>query len=256
MSSVAVKELREQGFEINFWHSKFGVIIKDRKKGVIDLQGNILVPLMYDSLYVEDANCCTVELDKKYGIIDTTGKVIMPLEYESSISFFKTKYAVVYKNKKYGVIDKHGKLMLPLEYDYINGLTTGPFFVVKQNEKSGLINAKYFSLVLGCTLDKVGDFYDGDSKRPLAIKQNGKWGFIHPGNFKIIIGFEYENVSPFLTEENIDLPQQILATNPLIAIVKKGNTMYYINPKNEIISRKKLSLSFYDSFFDEELLPI
>ena len=59
-----------------------------------------------------------VVVNKKYGIIDKTGKVVIPMVYDK-INRFSEGLACVEMNKKSGIIDKTGKIVIPIIYDYI-----------------------------------------------------------------------------------------------------------------------------------------
>ena len=50
-----------------------------------------------------------------YGFFDIDGNVVIPFIYEE-ISGFYTKYSLVKKDKKYGVINRDGNIIVPIEY--------------------------------------------------------------------------------------------------------------------------------------------
>lgn len=117
------------------------------KWGVIDKQGKILVPLIYDGVFTSSNydsvdNYFVVELNKKRGLVDIKGNLIIPFLY-NNIKFLKEGlYAVEYWKDgvdKWGCINDNKDTVIPFEYDdimvYSNGL-----IAVEKERKWGYIN--------------------------------------------------------------------------------------------------------------------
>lgn len=90
--------------------------------------------------------------DGLYGLMDGNGNVILPPTYDTIYSFYGD-YAKVEMNGKYGVIDRSGALIIPAEYDdfdtsfYLpeseNGgssLSAGGYFCMEKDGKLGYVN--------------------------------------------------------------------------------------------------------------------
>lgn len=86
---------------------------QNKKTGIIDRKGNVLVPFQYD--YVDhsmgyDTVLYDIRVKGKYGLYSVEKKKeVVPAVYDQAISFEDSNYAIVSKKKKYGVIDKEGK---------------------------------------------------------------------------------------------------------------------------------------------------
>lgn len=86
---------------------------QDKKTGILDKKGNLLVPFKYD--YADhnmgyDTVLYDIRIKSKYGLYSSDKKKeIVPALYDRVISYEDSDYALVSKKKKYGVLDKEGK---------------------------------------------------------------------------------------------------------------------------------------------------
>lgn len=100
--------------------------------GLINYKGDIVLDTIYRKLElpIECRNIATVQnKDCEYGVIDLDGNVIVPFGKYDYIYSFDKGFARVISNKydytnlirirKYGLIDEQGKEVLPVEYDDI-----------------------------------------------------------------------------------------------------------------------------------------
>ena len=178
-------------------YSNLLIVQLNGKKGLIDLNGNLLTEINYDEIgtYGECFNCLgtktnIIEVLKngKKGLIDSTGKLITPLIYDEITSFSEGLSGVRVKDK-WGFINEKGNIVVPIQFysphvniennlsflrdidifNFQNGLC-----IVQNNNKFGLIN-KYGKLIFPCKLDYVKIFANGNS----LINLNGKSGLIN-----------------------------------------------------------------------------
>src|SRR5690606_24388246 len=76
----------------------FEVVDKDTgKKGIIDIRGNVILPVIYDELSVEEDDdykieSIRVEKDDKQGILDKKGRILLPVEYDVIDGYFYETY--------------------------------------------------------------------------------------------------------------------------------------------------------------------
>jgi hypothetical protein len=121
------------------------------KWGVIDLSGNIVVPLQYDQLNNFSEGFAQVALGGefkglfyegwKWSFIDKTGKLLTPIKYDKVENFIRN-YAKVniggayqglsFVGGKWGIIDKTGKEVIPVEYDEVGWVKSDGSVKVKQ----------------------------------------------------------------------------------------------------------------------------
>ena len=102
----------------------------NNRYGLLDCNGNELIPVIYGYLDVISDNMVIVGQDvdsnhktgdkntgvDKYGIADMNGNLIVPLKYDRIDNFYEGM-AAVYLNNKLGFIDKAGKEVIPPVYD-------------------------------------------------------------------------------------------------------------------------------------------
>lgn len=97
------------------------VVKAQGKAGVMMKDGEQVIPCEYDSIsswWEYGPSAHYVMKNKKVGIIDYAGKILLPAEYDE-LDYVTPHVVIVIKNGKYGVVDIHNRLVLPFEYDDI-----------------------------------------------------------------------------------------------------------------------------------------
>ncbi|WP_291076069.1 MULTISPECIES: WG repeat-containing protein [unclassified Empedobacter] len=91
---------------------------KENKWGIITKSNQILIPFEYDltSDFIE--NICAVKKDGKWGFIDLLNQVVIPFEYDGCTDF-RAGLAGVEKDRKWGMIDKNNQLIIDYQYEYL-----------------------------------------------------------------------------------------------------------------------------------------
>ena len=152
---------RYSQMEFNENLQEFYVTSTTNKVGIVDVQANTKINLLYDEIKMldKDTGLYIVKSNNRYGVLNRAGDTIIHLEYEQigidTTKFprnnVKNKYLLfnnaipVYQNKKWGMFDITGKLIIPLEFDYV-GYTAGSGNKVVNNL---LIIPSYKAIVLG-----------------------------------------------------------------------------------------------------------
>jgi hypothetical protein len=89
--------------------------------GIVNKQGEIIVPLIYDHGYPFQEGLCRVSMvkDKRgyYGFVNKQGRLVIPCIYENS-SDFHYGYAKVQKGDNFFIIDKEGNYVMPAKSFY------------------------------------------------------------------------------------------------------------------------------------------
>lgn len=158
------------------------------KYGLIDKEGNVVVPLMYDNLGLNNH-----EHEKKF----------VWVEHQILRKVAKRNDKGETKN---GYIDEKGELVIPLIYDGLSWaeeqgvvMDTDSLIRVRKDGKWGCIkpNGKE---VLPCIYDEMDKFKYGD---PSFVKKDGKYAFIDAqGNF--ITPFVYNTAGSFHSDVSIN----------------------------------------------------
>lgn len=155
--------------------------------GTIDLNGQPVLPLEYISLdYDQESNLYLFCKDELYGIMDQNGDILIPNRYQG-LSFFQDGYAIFYKDGLEGLIDKSEKVIVPATHKSIFRIlkdqlisfedSTYSCYDLKTNKK--LFGGYHF-------LDSSGE------ENLLIAAKNQKFGFIDlQGNEVIPLKYAY-----------------------------------------------------------------
>lgn len=244
--------------------------------GVVDDQGKIIIPFMYDAIQDFNGTANTVvELKGKSGIISSDNKILYPIDNESIMTGKDLDYYIISKNNKAGIIDKNLKTILNFDYQNLFPCfyDAKNFFIAKQNNKYGVIN-RLGRIIIPFEYSEMSNWVEygpGDNyhfvtknnKKGLITKEgkiviptiydslfyhddntiilskNGKYGVVTIHN-KNIIPFDYEKIYTdlaFVPERKADE-----------FYVLKNGTYFIINNKNKIIkaniSKKEVQEKF------------
>ncbi|MBK9193234.1 MAG: WG repeat-containing protein [Crocinitomicaceae bacterium] len=88
--------------------------------GLLDWNGKIILPFIYDQIYLSRKDRLTVQLNGLWGIIDQQGNTFLELKYDQ-ISQIGLGY-IVKENGLYGMLNLDFEVVLPLEYDYVDNI--------------------------------------------------------------------------------------------------------------------------------------
>jgi len=98
----------------------------NEKFGFINVNGEIIHPLIYSDATSFYNNRAFVQDEKGWHIIDINGNKIDEIKtYFNSISDFSEDLAVVRAQRKYGYIDINGNVVIPLKYNYADSFSEG-----------------------------------------------------------------------------------------------------------------------------------
>lgn len=216
-------------------------VSKNGKWGFINKNGELVTPLIYDSLddmSHTDNTPVWVCKDGRYGCVDTLGNYKVPLVYEDEIHFI-ISYLLLQGQKGMGnggFINKIGEVTIPFKFDSTRGFRDKAGLAqVSINGKFGYINLSGEE-VIPVKYEFADDFENGLA----GIVSNGKVGFIDvKGNLIIPCVYELEYSS--------DGDGKKLSWNDFsyggVALVKQNNKWGIINKKGE-----KVTDFIYDRF--------
>ena len=108
--------------------------------GVIDTLGRVLVEPKYGFIQPYSHGRAIVSHEGYFGVIDLNGNWIVPLEYDFISGFDSYGIASVRKDGKIGLINKVARLMVPLEYESVEFFEN--LYLVKLGESFYLYNSK------------------------------------------------------------------------------------------------------------------
>lgn len=228
------------------------------KQGLIDGEGNILIEPLYDWILslIPGQDLLIVREDELYGVVDLQGEIRIPVEYDyicydaylgstergmlvltdadgnmqstdavdlsekiscnyDSIDWLDEDRAVVGLNGLSGMIDGEGNLIEPVGYDAIRVFDNGAVWMQKDSE-TWFYNSRGEMIEIKGDIDDIsrkGDFYQ--------IKKSGKYGFINEQGEEVVspvYGFvtNYEVYGSsdiyILTDYNNDIWNSVIKT--------------------------------------------
>lgn len=113
----------------------YSLVIKQDKKGVINLQGEIIIPCDYKDIERRlHKEALIVQNEKGYGLIHQSGKVIVACQYKN-IHFDEINgyFMVQDSNNKWGLIDNNARIVEPLQYDNLEALGKNLYIFTKDS---------------------------------------------------------------------------------------------------------------------------
>ena len=191
------------------------------KYGMVDGEGNISVPIIYDGIEDLCEGFAVARKQWKFGFVDANGRELCEFVYDRAAPFSEGR-AAVKSGKFWGYIDANGVLVIPMMYDSADAFQGGRAFVARKGTQEYIspdgcpisesfnepgFSSRFFD---GRKIIKQGDFYGYvdeslnvviapkftkalDFSEGLAsVKFEGKYGYIDiDGNFVIEPRFYY-----------------------------------------------------------------
>jgi len=206
---------------------------KDRRKGVLNKKGEVIVPIKYNDVYIE-ADGKFIEVVTPYqdggnkcGVYNNKGEVIVPIGKYESVNVCD-KYIKVEKGGKKGILNQKGVEIVPIgRYEECyESSDDGQYYIeIKTNKKEGAVNDngkvfipigkyEYFGMLNtnlalvemnkkkglidknGTVIVPIGKYNDLNYQYGvLSYSQNGKWGFLDK-NGKQATPAQYDKIKP------------------------------------------------------------
>lgn len=241
-------------FDYIYPFEKMFVVVKEDLRGLYSQTGEIIQPLIYNSILsprTDENAVIFTKKDDQYGMLTMEGNTLYKnvfkqrfsiADSEQNLNLLKRKATAFYQglqheNGKYGVIDVFtGQLNLPLEYDgihqkIIDDIKNETYFLVSKDGKYGLVDEKNEVVIhlkydrLDISLNRHLKNADDLKNTFFVVQQNGKYGVINLSD-EVIIPLQKEEIT------------KISATTGLFK-VKKGDVYILINHKNEILNETR-----------------
>ena len=166
------------GIALNFVDGRCIVQSRDTKKwGVIDTQGNALLPLEYDNIHLEyREGALGVCRSGKWGFVDLDGKPVTPMDY-SQLTYYQHGWATA-KNPdgKWGMIDKQNHTIIPFNWeDILLPSEAEPEWIwVKKADTWQCYSRSKQAMAFQGGFERAWNFEDGLA----AIQENGLIGVV------------------------------------------------------------------------------
>lgn len=168
---------------VHIGHDKFLFYLqKDGKTGYADVQGEIVIPMIYDEFGDFKDGIVSAKKSGKWGVIDDNHRIIMPFQFDfDEISTPQGDIIIINKNNSYGYADITGKVFIPPMYQSAQYFYADKAIVQNTNGKWGVID-KSNQPVIDFIYDHIsrGDMtYEGKTTH-YVIQQHDKYGLLSP----------------------------------------------------------------------------
>lgn len=192
--------------------------VKPRKKGLMDIHGNIIIPAQYDevgSYFTE--GLCHVRRGKQEGYVNKQGVEVFMGDVKYPRRAFYEGVTPAVKDRKTGYINPQNEVIIPFDYS-TGGIFSEGLAAVSKDGKMGFINLKN-EVVIPFDFKEAWQsvFHEGLS----VVKDfsTGKFGYIDRSG-QLVIPAIYDSALHF---------------SEGLAYVKMGGKVSFINTKGDLI---------------------
>lgn len=161
---------------IDYIGSQLFLAVWREKRGIIDVQGKVVVPSEFDAMGNLNNGTIPVLKDKKFGYLDVVNRKEIKPVYEKNLVRYNQHYLIAFKGGKVGIIDWNNKPVTGFDYEeiqYWNDSTA----IVKHNQNWVIYNFLDKKVVA----DKIRDFKwlrNDASEKIIRIHQENQYGVI------------------------------------------------------------------------------
>jgi len=101
--------IQHQYEEADCFYMGYSSVVLKGKMGLIDLNGNTIIPFEYDNdlMYFEDG-LAVVKKGEKYGYVNLDGEIVIPILYDEAKDCSNGK-CEVRKDERWMILDKYGQ---------------------------------------------------------------------------------------------------------------------------------------------------
>lgn len=158
----------------HFVRSKSGTLYVDDY--IASRKESARVPIEIDNVeYFDDDGYAEVRKDGKYGLINADGEFVIPCMYNELRRLNNVQYAAVRMNGKWGAVDLHNNTLIEFVYDDAFDSKDNCVAVVKDGKMGCIGVLDKTGVNIPCKYDMIGHF---NEKGYTAACLDGKWGVI------------------------------------------------------------------------------
>lgn len=203
-------------YDATYWHEgEIGIAVKNKKYGFINLNGEVIIPLIYDDAFPFFKNIASVKIGDEWVYIDKKNELI-------KIPFHKTDYHAVlesrvviydtlnksninkFNNTTFSIIEYLNKIKTPNykrkiydlksktisdfnQFQDISGLYINGYMRVYNNKKFGALNIRN-KFNIPVEYEEISEYQNG-----YFLVKKDKWGIIDKKN-NVIIPLIYDKI--------------------------------------------------------------
>jgi hypothetical protein len=160
-------------------YAGYGLFIVDKggKKGLINLEGKLVLPISYDAIGTADNGIVSVLKSMKFGLFDGIKKKLIKPEYDKNLSLYNDNVISAYKNGFYGLITWDNKPLSKFEFNEIQYWNDSAAFI-KQGSQWMIYEITTRNVLLD-DIKKISVVADKPDKKLVIVQQGGSYGVLH-----------------------------------------------------------------------------
>lgn len=179
------------------------------KKGLVGLDGKIVLPPEYDAIIKSSDQVISLLKDKKFGLYDPVKKTLFKTIYERNITFFNENVLVAFKDGFYGFMDRSGDPISPFEFDEVKPWSDSVAFVKKNfrwmtyhifNQSIMQNQIKDYTLIKDSKEEKIAIIHKENEYGVLSSTR----GIVIPPTFSDVINLGTAEKPFYFTEKNVE----------------------------------------------------
>lgn len=216
------------------------LVEKKSKKGLLDLNGNLLLDFKYEAIGNYNDGTVTMLKDKKFGLFDPHKEVLIPAEYDQRIERLKEDVFIVSQKNRWGLSDRKGKPLIKPQYDALEKWT-GKYILAKSNDLWQFVDIETEEIV-GDSIKSFEIISRND--RETIMKSYSPDGYgIFSSTQGFIVPHEYTDINNIGTLENpIYLAERFFSAADYYLLI-------YYDRHGNIIRKQGLEPDAYDQIY-------
>ena len=218
---------------IGWFTEGLAVIKKDGKAGYINAKGDFVLPMIYDDVGVFSEGLAAAKLDDKWGYIDRNGEWVIDPQFYKVDPFYEG-YAIIRDNKydlPYSFIDRSGQSVFNKAFDFATGFECG-LATVEIDNKWGAIDASG-NVVIPMIYTSLGNYGDEFLAATIKTTDGFKDGMLdRQGNVRISFEYDYLMMNDevgLITVRNNDKWGVLDKNNQIIVPITYDEGIFFID---------------------------
>ncbi len=195
--------------KIEYNNEGFFTVFRKDNRGLISLNGKLVIQPEYDALGTVNKGLIQVLKDKKFGLLDVMHRKEIKAEFDKNLVPYNSTKLIAGKKGLYGLIGWNNKAITPFEFEEIR----------YWNDSSALVRKNFNWMIYNfiekkAKVDKIKKFkwvLDTDQEKIMIIQQENKYGVISnrkgiiiPATFTDIINLGSASVPLYFTEKHVE----------------------------------------------------
>lgn len=128
---------------VNVGYKEFDTYLREGKWGIVDLNNNVLIPLIYTEMWSwDDGVHFSVEYEGQCGVVNIHGETIIEFKYDFLLHPDKLGIIIAEIAGKQGCINRKGKVVIPFIYDQIYSPWGEDLIPVEYGDQIFYLNSK------------------------------------------------------------------------------------------------------------------